>query len=124
MRRLLVVGVVAAASLVVTPIAAADFIQWRYEVALAAQTRDAGASYPELRASEASAESYSRKIDAGAHYPGSWDQYANYVDAWGYACHSFAGTTTLGGLIFNPHTVSQYPVPASIRTPSWELACA
>lgn len=122
MLRRFVVGVVAAGCLVATPVAGADQVGWKYG-SLAAYSRDASPSYPQFRASAASADSGAHKIRAGAHLPGGWTLYANFAEGWGSACHSYAGTMTLGALIENPHSVSQYPVAGTLRYYAWETPC-
>lgn len=76
---------------------------------------DGGDSRPNLRISAAGADMPSHKIQVAAHYPGGWSLYGGWVDAWGGACHSYAGTVEAGGMINNPHTVGQNPAGAFIR---------
>jgi hypothetical protein len=114
MRRLLVVGLVAAASLAVAPVAGATDIDWRYG-SLGADTKDASPSYSGFRASLAISDCGCHKMDVGAHYPGGWTLYASFVEGYDLVCHSYAGTDTLGALIWNPHSVTQNPVDGSLR---------
>lgn len=123
MRRLTVVGLLAAACLWCAPLAAATEVQWRLGGSLGAGSRDASPSYQQFRASAAVADCSCHAIDASAHYPGGWTQYAGWAEGLGNACHSYAGTDTLGALIMNPHTVTQNPVTAWLRYMLWEVPC-
>ena len=78
---------------------------------LASDSRDASPSFYSLNSSWAQADGTNHKIDAGAHYPGGWDLYAHWAEAWYVACHNYGGEY-LGALVWNPHTVSQNPVTA------------
>lgn len=123
MRRLGVVGLALAATLLMVSPASADEVTWKYGWLGANGGRDASASYPQFRASGAVADSLNHKIRAGAHYPGGWTLYASFAEGWGSACHSYAGDQDLGALLENPHTVDQYPVIGVLRFYQWETPC-
>lgn len=114
MRRLPVVGLLAAVSLAVAPMAHATDLDWR-NGSLASNTKDASSSYDGFRASMATSDCSCHLIDVGAHYPGSWTLYASFAESTGLVCHSYTGLDTLGALIWNKLSVSQNPVPASLR---------
>ncbi len=122
MRRQMVVGLVALACFMTLPTAASATEWWWKSGLLSAGARDASGSVSQLRASGGIAESNARKIRVGAHLPGGWTLYASFVEGWGSACHSYAGTMSLGGLLENPHTVNQL-VLGVVRYPAWEIAC-
>ena len=125
MRRRLLVGLVAAmaACLSGAPAAVGVQVSWR-NGALGADSKDASSSYPELRTSKACADRSWFYIRAAAHYPGSWSQYGDWGESLGgCACHSYAANQTLGALIWNPHSVTQDPVPGTLRSGYQELPC-
>ena len=88
---------------------------WINEGSVAATTTDAGDSRVQLRVSAVRGDSGAHKIQVAAHYAGGWTPYGSWVEGWGSACHSYAGTTDAGGMVYNPHSVAQNPVLAFIR---------
>lgn len=124
MRRRWVVGLAAAvATMSAAPAAVGVTVDWRTGP-LGPDSKDASGSYAEFRMSRACADRGWLWIKAAAHYPGSWTLYGDWAGSYGgCACHSYAGTTTLGALIWNPHSVTQDPVPARLRAGYEEQIC-
>lgn len=77
-------------------------------------------AYEALRATLGWADSSAHKVEVAAA-DGS-GLYGSWVDGWETACHSYAGTTTLKGLLRNPHTVAQDPMRGRVRVVP-EIAC-
>ncbi len=79
---------------------------------LPANGQAAGPSEFNYRYTAARSEGSYRQVGAGAHLPGGWTMYGSYIYGWSYACHSYALGNNLGGMVHNPHTVSQYNILA------------
>lgn len=91
------------------PAAASAASTWWRAGSLCAGCSDAGPTRTQLTSSFALAESYSRKIRAGAHWAGNWQLHGSWAEGWGEACQNYPGWH-LGALINNPHTVGQNDV--------------
>ncbi len=109
-----IVAVVVAATVAVSAFATAEsasalsFVY--FNAALGPGAQAAGGSVGGYTATWNGADLPSHKAEAAAHYPGGWTLHGSYVDGWGAACHDYDGSRQLGGMIRNPHTVTQNPM--------------
>jgi hypothetical protein len=108
LTRLAVAGVVAVSALATAQSASALSFAY-YNGGLGAGAQAAGQSVGGYTATYNGADGPNHKIEAAAHYEGGWSLHGSYVDGWGAACHDYDGSRTLGGMIRNPHSVSQNP---------------
>jgi hypothetical protein len=98
-RRAWIVAVVAALTIgpAIMPAAASAASSWWRAGSLCAGCQDAGPTRTQLTSSYALAESYSRKIQAGAHWAGNWTLHGSFAEGWGEACQNYPGTRALRG---------------------------
>lgn len=68
-----------------------------------------GGTYSAMRASYGWSDGANHKVAVAASQ--GWPSfYGSFVDGFGYACHSYAGSTQLLPVLNNPHSVGQNPM--------------
>lgn len=107
--RVAVAGTIAVLALATAESASAAVFAY-YNAPLGPGAQAAGSSVGGYTGTVNGADSQNHKAEAAAHYPGGWTLHGSYVDGWGIACHAYDGSRELGGMIRNPHTVTQNPM--------------
>jgi hypothetical protein len=115
---LLIMLVLAGATLLAAPLTSARAYQYKYfDGVLAPGQQTAGPTYPSIANSYAADYGVGPAwVATGAHVPGSWAQYGSYVTGYGSACHSYAPGNALGGLASNAELYTSLPMAASVDT--------
>lgn len=117
LKTMLIAGVAAAALGATTSPAAAAY-DFHYGWVGSGYIEES--SYEALRATLGWADSAAHKAQVAA--ADASGLYGSWVDGWETVCHSYAGTTSLKGLLRNPHTVAQDPMRGRVRVAP-EIAC-